>query len=35
MLGVVAGIPRVHNLLHTSFDINRVIVLSCHICFAW
>ena len=39
MLGVVAGIPRVHNvdiyLLHTSFDMNHVIVLSCHICFAW
>ena len=39
MLGVVAGIPRVHNvdiyLLHISFDINHVIVSSCHICFAW
>ena len=39
MLGVVAGIPRVHNvdiyLLHTSFDRYRVIVSSCLICFAW
>ena len=22
-------------ILHTSFDMNHVIVLSCHICFAW
>ena len=39
MLGVVAGILRVHNvdiyLLHTSFDMNCAIVLSCHICFVW
>ena len=39
MLGVVAGIPRVHNvdiyLLLTSFDIYHVIVSSCYICFAW
>ena len=39
MLGVVAGILRVHNvdiyLLHTSFEMNRAIVSSCHVCFAW